>query len=101
MSVSDKLEANLQLGQIAPSLFALAENYPDLKANQNFLKLMEELTSVEDEIADSRKYYNGTVRELNTYTELFPSNIICALFGIHREKLFEIADSERENVKIG
>lgn len=100
MSDSEKLQANMQLGSILPKIIAVAENYPDLKASENFRHLMTDLTAVEEDIANSRKYYNGTVRELNTYTEMFPSNIVCSIFGIHQEKLFEIAETERENVSV-
>ncbi|MBR6163864.1 LemA family protein [bacterium] len=101
MSLFDKLDANLKINDVIPKFFALAENYPDLKANQNYMKLMDELTKVEDDIANARKYYNGTVRELNTFTETFPSNIVCMIFGIRQAKLFEIDDTERNNVKLG
>lgn len=100
MSDAEKLDANIQISAAIPKIFAVAENYPDLKANQNFMKLMEDLTAVEDDIANARKYYNGTVREFNTYLEVFPSNIICGLFGFKQEKLFEISETERENVKV-
>ncbi len=95
-----KIDLNSQLGFGLSKLLAVVENYPELKANQNFMVLMEQLTQIEDDIANSRKYYNGTVRELNTYTELFPSNIICMMFGIKQEKLFEINEGEKENVKV-
>ncbi len=100
MNSDQKIDVNQQLDIGISKLLAVAENYPDLKANQNFSKLMEELSDVENEIANSRKYYNGTVRELNTYTQIFPSNIICALTGIKSEKLFEINELQREAVKV-
>lgn len=100
MSNEEKLEVNMKIGSVLPKLLAVAEGYPDLKASQNFLKLMDDLGKVEEDIANSRKYYNGTVRELNTFTELFPSNIICGIFGIKSEKFFEAEDKERENVKV-
>ncbi|MBR6098456.1 LemA family protein [bacterium] len=100
MSMEEKLQTNEQIGAIIPKIFAVAENYPDLKANQNFIKLMEGYTDIENDIANSRKYYNGTVRELNTFAEIFPSNIICNIFGIKQERLFEINDGERQNIKV-
>ena len=100
LSNEQKMEVNKQLGLGLAQLIAVAENYPDLKANQNFSMLMEQLSAVENDIADSRKYYNGTVREFNNFTEFFPSNIIAALFGFKAEKMFEINDKERENVKV-
>ena len=94
------IDTNSKLDVGLSKLIAVAENYPDLKANQNFIVLMEQLSLVEDEIASARKYYNGTVRELNTFTEVFPSNIICMLFAVKPAKLFEISERERENIKV-
>ncbi len=95
-----KMDINSQLGLGISKLIAVAENYPELKANENFVKLMDDLSSVEEDIANSRKYYNGTVREYNNFTELFPTNIIASIFGFRAEKMYEISDSERENVKV-
>lgn len=95
-----KMDINSQLGFGLSKLIAVAENYPELKANENFAKLMDDLSSVEEDIANSRKYYNGTVREYNNFTELFPTNIIASIFGFRAEKMYEINDSERENVKV-
>ena len=100
MSNEQKMDVNSQLGFGLAKLLAVAENYPDLKANENFLKLMDELSAVEEDIANSRKYYNGTVREFNNYTELFPTNIIAMIFNFKAEKMYEISDTERENVKV-
>ena len=100
MSNEQKMDVNAQLGFGLAKLIAVAENYPDLKANENFLRLMDELTAVEEDIANSRKYYNGTVREFNNFTELFPTNIIAMIFNFKAEKMYEISDKERENVKV-
>ena len=100
MSADEKLQTNMQLGNIVPKILAVAENYPNLRASENFDNLMNNLSSVEEDIANARKYYNGTVREFNTFTEVFPSNLICGFFGFKPEKLFEIDESERENVKV-
>lgn len=100
MSDAQKLETNSELTQVLTRFMAVAENYPDLKANQNFMQLSDELSAVEADIANSRKYYNGTVRELNTFLEVFPTNMVGAMFGIQREKMFEISESERQNVKV-
>ena len=100
MTPVQKMEVNNELGLALSKLLAVAENYPDLKASENFQMLMGQLASVEEDIANSRKYYNGTVRQLNTYTELFPSNIIAGIFGIKAEKMFEIDEKQRENVKV-
>jgi len=76
-------------------LFALAEAYPDLKANQNFLELQRELSGIEEAIQNARRYYNAVVRDLNTRIEVFPSNLVASLFGFEREAYFEL-DSEAE-----
>ena len=100
LNKEQKMDINEQLGIGLSKLIAVAENYPDLKANQNFAVLMQDLSAVEEDIANSRKYYNGTVREFNNYTEIFPSNIIAAVFNFKPEKMFEINESQRENVKV-
>jgi LemA protein len=84
------------LSQALGRLFAVAEAYPDLKANANFLALQQELTSTEDRIASGRRYYNANVRELNTKVETVPSNIVAGLAKIGREEYFESAGIERE-----
>ena len=100
MSLTDKIDTNQQLTAGLSKIMAVAENYPNLKASQNFSDLSNQLSKIEDEIANSRKYYNGTVRELNTFLEIFPSNIIANLFGFKPERMFEISDLQRENVKV-
>lgn len=74
-------------------LFALAENYPDLKASANFLELQQQLSELENEIQMARRYYNGAVRNLNVLVEQFPSNIVAGLFGFARRDYFELADA--------
>ena len=100
LSEEEKINLNSELKGALVRIAAVAENYPELKANQNFENLMHQLETIEDDIASSRKYYNGTVRELNTYTELFPTNIICNIFGIKQMKLFETKEYERDNVVV-
>lgn len=100
MSDNEKLDTNSQLGILIPKIIAVAENYPELRANQNFIKLMDNLNEVENDIANARKYYNGTVRELNTFMEIFPVNLIGSVFGIKKANFFEITDKERENVRV-
>jgi LemA protein len=84
------------LSQALGRLFAVAEAYPDLKANVNFLSLQQELSSTEDRIAAGRRYYNANVRELNTKVESVPSNIVAGLAKIGREEYFEVEGVERE-----
>jgi LemA protein len=81
-------------------LIAVAEAYPDLKANQNFLALQQELTSTEDRIAASRRYYNANVRELNTRVETVPSNIVAGTFNVERAEYFEVEGAERDAVRV-
>lgn len=78
------------------SLFAVSENYPDLKANQNFQELQRELVDTEDKIQASRRFYNGNVRDLNTKIEQFPSNIVAKLFAFKMREFFELEESEAD-----
>lgn len=83
------------------SLFAVAEAYPDLKANTNFMNLQNQLTEIENDIAQSRKYYNACVRDFNIKAESFPSNIIAGMFGFKKFPMFEVEnEQERQNVKV-
>lgn len=82
-------------------LFALSENYPDLKANQNFLQLQSDLTDTEDKIQASRRFYNGTVREFNTKVQTVPNNIIAGMFNFTKREFYEVdSEEERKNVKV-
>lgn len=101
VSAGDKIKSEGELQGALKNLFALAENYPDLKANTNFIDLQNSLKAVENDIANARKYYNGVVKAYNTKTELFPSSIIAGIFRFERKPLFEVsAEAERENVKV-
>lgn len=100
MSLSDKIDANQQLSSGLSKLIAVAESYPDLKASQNFSDLTHQLSTIEDEIANSRKYYNAVVRNLNTKVEMFPSNIVAKMFNFKLQKMFEANENERNNVKV-
>ena len=95
-----KMDVNRELSVGLSSLFATAENYPELKANEHFTNLMNELSNIEDEIANSRKYYNGTVREYNICIQMFPLCIFAALFNFREEQMFEADITERQNVKV-
>lgn len=90
-------EAENFLSQTLKSLFAVVENYPDLKASQNFLELQRELRDTEDKIQASRRFYNGNVRDLNIKIESFPVNLVASIFGFKKMEFFEIAEAiERE-----
>jgi LemA protein len=94
-------EAENILSGTLKSIFALAENYPDLKANQNFLELQRELTDTEDKIQASRRFYNGNVRDFNTKLQVFPTNIIGGMLKFTARDFFEIADAkEKEAVSV-
>lgn len=91
-SVEDKLAANTQLTGALKSLFAVSESYPDLKANQNFLQLQNELSDLENKLAAARRFFNSTTREYNTALETFPSNLIAKHFGFVAATFFELED---------
>jgi len=100
-TTEQKIENENILQGALKSLFAVTENYPDLKANENFTELQNSLKQLEDEIANSRKYYNGVARIYNTKREVFPSNIIAGIFKFTKRPMFEIEDKEeRKNVKV-
>lgn len=89
------------LSSTLKTLFAVSENYPDLKANANFLELQRELSDTENKMLASRRFYNSTVMTLNTKIETFPTNMIAGMFGFTKEKFFELADAaQREPVQV-
>ena len=100
MSSDEKIKANQELSKGITKIMALAEQYPDLKTNENFKDLSAQLTKIEDEIANSRKYYNGTVREFNDKVQMFPSNVVAMIFGYKTKTMFEANEEERKNVKV-
>ena len=100
LSISDKLNANEKLTAGISKIMALAESYPDLKASRNFLDLSAQLAKIEDDIANSRKYYNAVVRNMNNLVQLFPSNILAGLFGFKEMTMFEADKAERDNIKV-
>lgn len=99
-SAHDKAEAENVLSGTLKSLFAIAEAYPDLKANQNFLELQRELSDTENKIQASRRFYNGNVLELNNKIEMFPSNVIAGIFHFVKSEFFEVAEAEKEPVQV-
>ena len=100
MSQSEKIEANEKINSGISKIIALAESYPDLKANQNFLNLSNQLSKIEEDIANSRKYYNAVIKNINNKILMFPSNIIAKMFGYKEIKMFEASNSERESIKV-
>jgi LemA protein len=98
---ADKAGAENMLTDALKSVFAIAEAYPDLKANTNFLELQQELSDTENKIQASRRFYNGTVMEMNTKIETFPSNIIAGMFSFVKREFFELNDeAAKEPVKV-
>lgn len=100
-TVKDQEKAENMLTGALKSLFAVAENYPELKANENFLELQRELTDTEDKIQAARRFYNGNVRDFNTKIEVFPNNLVAKMMGFSQRELFEIEEAaERETPKV-
>lgn len=97
----EKAAAENQLSNTLKTLFAVSENYPDLKANANFLDLQRELADTENKMQASRRFYNSVVQELNARIQMFPSSIIAKTFNFKEEKFFEVSsEAERELVKV-
>ncbi|MDD4625455.1 MAG: LemA family protein [Candidatus Paceibacterota bacterium] len=94
--VKEQAEANNQLTGALKSLFAVSENYPELKASANFLELQRELTDTEDKVQAARRFYNANVRDLNIKVQSFPDNIIANIFGFKMMELFELADAAQK-----
>jgi LemA protein len=97
-SAEDRAQAEGQLTQALRGLLAVAENYPDLKANVQFQSLQQSLAELEDAIQNSRRYYNAVVRDLNTKIQSFPSNLIAGMFNFQQRQFFEIADATERAV---
>lgn len=91
-TINDKIAAENKLSTALDGLKVAVEAYPDLKANQNFMNLQNEIADVENKIAAARRFFNSATKELNVATELFPSNIVATLFNFKREPLFELGD---------
>ena len=92
----ERLNAEQLLGKAMVNVMAVAENYPDLKADQNFQKLMAELSDIENKIAAARRFFNNATSELNTAIQQFPANLIAGPFGFKTEEFYEVDDAERE-----
>jgi len=99
-TMKQKEEAENALSSTLKSLFAVAENYPDLKASTNFLELQRELRDTEDKIQASRRFYNTNVRDFNTKLEPFPTNLIAGLFNFKKREFFEATEGEKELPKV-
>jgi LemA protein len=99
-TVQETAKAENQFQQTMKSLFAVAENYPDLKASQNFQELQGELTDTEDKIQASRRFYNGVVRDFNTKRQTFPTRVFAKMMGFNKDKdFFEVDESENASIQ--
>jgi LemA protein len=98
LTMDNKININEDLSRCLSNIFAVSENYPELKANELYTNLSNNLISIEDEIANSRKYYNGTVRNFNNKIQMFPNNILAKLFRFKEFKMFEANAEEKNNV---
>lgn len=99
--VNKKMEADNMLSWALKSIFAVAEAYPDLKSNTNFMQLQQELSDIENKIWAARRFFNNSTQELNTYIQMFPNNIIAGMFNFKEETLYEIKDeTQRQNVEV-
>lgn len=100
-TLDEKITSEQNFQSMLGPLYAISEQYPDLKADKNFLELQEELKNLEGEIANSRKYYNAVVLNFNNLVEMFPSNILANMFHYAKKPMYEITDAaQRENVKV-
>lgn len=100
-TIDEKIASDNMLEGALTKLFALSEAYPNLKANENFMTLQMEIKEVETDLAQARKYYNGTVKNFNTKCDMFPSNLIAQKMNFKKYPYFEIKnENERENVKV-
>lgn len=100
LTMDNKININEELSKYLSNIFAVSENYPELKANELYTNLSNNLISIEDEIANSRKYYNGTVRNFNNKIQMFPNNILAKLFRFKEFKMFEANAEEENNVGV-
>ncbi|MDD5603069.1 MAG: LemA family protein [Eubacteriales bacterium] len=99
-NIADRQASETALSQTLRSLFALAENYPMLKADTAFVQLQQQLQGVEEDIAQARKYYNAVVKTMNTKVEMFPSNIAASIMGFKKYPFFMVENEERANVRV-
>ena len=100
-SIDEKAKIDSEVSKAIHSIYAVSENYPELKANENFINLQNQLKEIEEKIAYSRQFYNDTVTKYNTKIQMFPTSIVASSFNFKEEKLFEVDDPEnRKNVKV-
>lgn len=100
MTNDEKIINNEELSNDVSKIMALKEAYPELKANENFIDLSNKLTKIEDDIANARKYYNGTVRIYNNKVQIFPNNIFAKIFNYKTKRMFEASLEDKQNIRI-
>lgn len=100
LSSDAKVDVNNKLTGGISKLMAIAEAYPELKANENFKDLSNQLSNIENDIANARKYYNGAVKQYNNKVMMFPSSIVASMSGYQQQNMFAASEAERENVKV-
>jgi LemA protein len=99
-NLKEEMEVDNMITSALKSLFAVAENYPDLKANQNFLQLQQELSDTENKIMSARRFYNAVVNEYNSFIQYFPNNIFASLFGFKQVEYFDIPQEEEKRPEV-
>lgn len=100
MTTDERIINNEELSSDVSKIMALKEAYPELKANENFIDLSNKLTKIEDDIANARKYYNGTVRIYNNKVQMFPNNIFAKIFNYKTKRMFEASLEDKQNIRI-
>lgn len=101
LSDNERVELENKISKALGGIMVAVENYPDLKANQNFLQLQASLNEIEEQISAARRAYNAAVTDLNNAIEMFPTNVLASLMNLKQRTLFEITEKERENVNVG
>lgn len=99
-TTGEKIQASNELTETLKSIFAVAENYPDLKANENFLQLQNDLTDTQDKIMASQRFYNSNVRDYNTKLQVFPTNLFAKMLGFGESQFIEAGEGEKGNVNV-
>lgn len=100
-SQDEVIDLNNKLGKMMGGIMVAVENYPDLKANENFMQLQRSLNEIEEQLSASRRSFNAAVTDFNNAVEMFPTNIMAGMMGYKRRQLFEISEVERQNVNVG
>lgn len=101
LSSDEQVEINNQISKAMGGIMVAVENYPELKANENFMQLQRSLNEIEEQISAARRAFNASVTDFNNAIEMFPSNMVAGMMSYRRRQLFEIPNEERENVNVG